>query len=321
MSGILRDALKARSADFNRRAQQALRSRPSLEMDVFAELLKEGLAPLIEAIDTQAPERRHAAIEAGYDLALEIAALGLGRSGFAPSLIRLWKILPAQIAFLAPAFRSGLAALGNALLFLRGQEGVRVGEWLDRLERLPAQGAALRDAALVLSWRCGVAAWRLPALEAAARLSAESFRICTDLEGFPACLESLRMDPWWDPHRPPGPRVAGWIGDFLGNDGPFREPPGVRVAGDRLVVAGGKHPLELHADRFGMMLIPHSEPSPPDADRKAAPIACAWLGNTLSVPSGRIEPGFPARGMAAVGVNGVVAVYSPFSFRIAVVTP
>jgi hypothetical protein len=320
MSEILREALAAQSETFNSRVKHALRANPSLEPDVLAALLKEGLAPIIDAIDAKAPAYRAQAVFQGFDLALEVSALGLGRNGAAPSMIRLWKSLAGQAESMAADFKRELASVSNALLFLRGQEGARAEEWLERLERLPPLGSHLREALLVLAWLCGVAPWRKRALLAARSLPADLCEACFGEDGLHKSLERLEADPWWDPKRGKGPRLMKWIGDFAGNDGPFLEPPKVRVVGDRLVVEGGAHLLELHADRFGVMLIPHSVPTG-KGGASGTLAGFTWKQESLHTSNGSIKMDFPEEGRGAVGLNGVIAVSSPFSFRIAVVAP
>jgi hypothetical protein len=128
---------------------------------------------------------------------------------------------------------------------------------------------SLLQAAQVAAWRCGLAHYRLTALDRCAGLNPAAVLVALGVPGRPAvtpeqlqaAVARLRNDPWLDPvtaftdsvperHL----RLVRRVGAFRGFGGQFLAPPEVTLSGGQLVVNDGDNHWLLFADRFGATL-------------------------------------------------------------------
>lgn len=311
--------LSAGRAEFNHRALLARKARPSLEMDSLVRVLKEGLAPLVEACEAARPEKASLVASEGYDLALRLAALGPGRGGFLESVLALWRSLARRPADWCDQPGSSLGRTTNALLFLRQQDGFRQQDWIEGVGSPLAEGSSLEARGTFLGWTCGFAPLRDAALSCAPILPDALLALALGCPQPRPVLEGLASDPWWS-HEPSGPAVAWKLGGFEGSEGVFPEPPICMVCGGRLVVVSGPRRYRLYADRFGAQLLAAGDASSavPDA---GATVSHRWSIEGLVTSRGTVPVPFPEGQRAVCEAGGVVVVSSPLSFWLLVVAP
>lgn len=308
---VLKDLLDSNRSDFNRRVEAARRADHSLDVTWFSRLLVEGLDPLVESLSS--PTLGAWASQA-FDLGLELSRQGRCKGPMADRIPRLWKALAGMSRGLAPDFRQNLSKITNALFNLE-RWGGRPDEFLDLLESVGAGSNDPVGIVLVLSWQCGVPQLRLAALEHARQMP---HGVLADLLGTDALhggLEAWATDPWWRKTRKP-PHIAGWIGGFTGDDGPFPLPPVVQAFEEGIFVKSGPRVFQLHADRFGQFLAAAesmpSSPPPPLADTERS-------GGTLRLPGGTVDLPFPPQGLGVARLGQTIVATSPVSFRVCIV--
>jgi len=311
--------LVAGRAEFNRRALLARKACPGLEAGSLARLLKDGLAPLVEACEAACPAKVSLVASEGFDLALRVASLGPERAGSLEGVLALWTSMARRPADWCERPGAVVGRTTNALLRFRLADGFRLDSWIEGVGGTLGEGAPLEDRAAFLAWTCGFAPLREHALAAAARLPDGFVAMALGCTEPRRALEGLASDPWWG-MEPAGPRVVWKLGGFEGADGLFPEPPVCLVVEGRIVVASGGRLYRLHADRFGAMLRPVGDAAGIRADAPA-PGAPEWSAEGLATPRGVVPLPFPEGDRAMVAAEGVVAVWSPLSFWLLVVAP
>lgn len=269
ITGALAAVLEARRDRYNALFAEARQRRPRLAPAAFADVLRVTVAPLAAAVAAAAPERLTPAVDALYELALDLTGQDLlGPGARNPHLVNGWgTLLPGLARFVAEAPRGVGGAISNALYNLAATPGARPAEWsglMLRLAEVSPDAAALLTAGQVAAWRAGMAHYRAGALAVSRTLPPTLVRVALGLPAAPdpveKLIEALAADPWLDlaqRHVPPSARqlrVVARVGAFRGFGGEFLRPPIVEAAGEHLLVSDGEAAWLLVADRFGATL-------------------------------------------------------------------
>lgn len=323
VSRAFAEVLAAGRGGFNHRVREAQRDFPAFRTDTFLCFLKEGVDPVVVAVERLDRSRLPAAVLAAYEVALELAGRALvGPSARSPALGEAWRSLFPHLAGLIAAQPARvLGLLSNAIIHLEGIGGARVGQWTEELAALAPHLQSveqLRVAGQVLAWRAGAAHFRAGAFAAAATLpDALALRAfgAGGWRTWQAFRQDAEHDPWWsgsDPHAMRARRVGG----FSGFGGPFAMPPDIRVAGEAFLVKSGDRYSLLIADAYGAVL------RPADADEfdiaGAAAPRCdhKMRDGVLHVGSQRIELDVPEQGLVVCATAATIAIASPYTHTI-----
>ncbi|MFC1857592.1 hypothetical protein ACFL9U_06125, partial [Thermodesulfobacteriota bacterium] len=186
-----------------------------------------------------------------------------------PLVAWLWeKLLPNMAHLIAAAPRRLVSSISNALYNLTAQKGSHEGQWLKTMVpivRLCRSPDIYLEAGKVAAWRCGMAQYRLGALEACDTLPPEIFAHIFGLapalneEHKQIILKKLSANPWYDPVLDPREinlalEIVRVAGGFRGSGGPFESPPQVKADKDRIFLFDETYYWQLHADIFGTYL-------------------------------------------------------------------
>lgn len=308
---VLKGLLGANRAEFNRRVEAARRADHSLDAAWFTRLLKEGLEPLVEPLDSPTVG---AWVSQAFDMGLELARQGRCKGPMADRIPRLWRALAPMAAGLGPDFKQNLSKITNSLFQLE-RWGGRPDEFLERLEGIAPGAHDPLAAVVVLGWRCGVPQLRKAALAHAKGMDPALVGSLLGDEALRGGLEAWSTDPWWSAERTPA-RIVGWIGGFTGDEGPFGFPPRIHSFPEGIVVESGVRLFSLHADRFGQFLTPLS--SLPDGEARTFPKE-EISGNVLRFPEGQVRLPFPPEGLVLARSGRLVVACSPLSLRLCLV--
>ena len=309
IGGAFARALAEERIRYNALFGEARRAYPALDGQAFARLLEQTLAPLIEAVDQQSPERTSAAVDALYELSLDLLGRDLlGPQARSPWIQTAWeRLLPDLARFVALEPQRTAGAVSNALYNLAQTPGARPQEWISRLLRihpLCPDVNTLLQAGQVLAWLSGMAHYRSSALARLAQMGSAAhpgentngggasshsalLQALLQLPGqiqMDQALDWLEKDSWWRPDsshlplsvqgRPTGLGIAARIGAFSGFGGEFTTPPRVGFNGEHFIVRDGTANWALFADAFGACLqripLPTTAGSP--QGRGAAPL-------------------------------------------------
>ncbi len=341
IGGRLAKVLAEGRGRYNALFAAARKTWPLLDAEAFAGHVRAAVAPVAEAVADAAPARVEAAVDALYEVSLELCAKGLiGERSRVPGFGDAWAALLGAVAgLLAAAPRVVAPSLTNALYNLMVAPGVRWRAWTDDLRGLAplcADAEALLGAGQVLAWRAGLAHFREGALDVSARLPTPVARAALGVApgGAPPVdelVERLRRDPWLHPGRAAEAaeggralRLVAAVGGFRGFGGPFIRPPAVAVAEGRFLVSDGDEVWVLAADVFGATLrrTPGAAPPvPPSAKRlEAGEFTVDGEGGVSHDGERRVFPELldPA---SAASDGTTLAVTVPLSHRVYLVAP
>jgi hypothetical protein len=255
----LQAVLRSGRDHFNSLFAVARHQYPDLDAEVFKEFLVASVEPMTVAVEAAVPDRTGAVVQAAYEVGLDLLGQRLIGRGARHGFIEAgWqRVLPRYPRLLAQHPFELLAATSNALHQIAATPGARPELWIARLAEL-ADGVPdlerWRRVGQLVSWRAGLAHFRLGALEAAVSLGEALARAALGVPPEGGDWNTLRTrlaaDPWFDPSASQAPEVH-WVGGFRGFGGLFPEPPRVtRIGGHTLVQSGGGAWL-LTADVFG----------------------------------------------------------------------
>ncbi|HJZ54753.1 MAG TPA: hypothetical protein VKE74_07320 [Gemmataceae bacterium] len=257
-------ALEAGRERFNARFAQARRAFPRLEGQVFLDLLRRRVDPVLQAIAERDEGQVAAATDVLYDVTLELLGKGmLGQTARQPDFERLWtEALTGTAVLIARQPGELIGRLSNALYNLLTTSGCRAAEWCQQMAGLASDvpdADTFLKLGMVAAWRCGMAHFRTAALELARKLPpAAVARILlppmSNTAQLLAAVERLEADPWFNPSNPnppPGPRLVAEVGGFRGFGGGFRSPPTVFASAGHLYAGDGESTWLLTADAFG----------------------------------------------------------------------
>jgi hypothetical protein len=316
INGVLAEALARGRSRYNARFAAARRAHRRLTAEAFAPVLRDLVAPIVEAVAAQAPDRVDAAADALYDLALDLTGREcLGAGARHKAVNSLWKeLLPrtGRLMAVEPARLAG--SLTNLVYNLENEAPKRAGDWLQWMTGLidrPATVDQCLDVGVVLAWRCGLAHFRESALQRLASLPEQwRWAVVADGAGRPPkgvdLAEMWRRDPWFDPLAKSGGEkrldLVERVGGFRGFGGPFIQPP-LAAAADGVIYAFDQEAVfTVHADRFGASVKRFSGRPPKPVRKKAGDFSVSLQGEICS-PAGRLKaPVFAAHtSLAAAG--------------------
>jgi hypothetical protein len=255
--------LSARRAEYNAQFLAARRAAPELDEAAFKEFLTRSLNPLAAAVAQHDSTALLEVVDAAYGVGLELLAQRLAGPRAHHHHIdgAFEQLFPALVRFVAQAPGVVLPRLCNALHQLATTPGARPSEWCAALVALAPRVEnveTLLSAGQVCAWLCGLAHYRIGALELCRRLP-ESLALAA--LGAPAgagiaeIVTRLERDPWFVPSAPQlGFRVVGRIGGFRGFGGAFLAPPRIVRVEQELFVWSGDDAWLLVLDAFGCTL-------------------------------------------------------------------
>lgn len=289
--------LAAGRGRFNARVAQ-MRSRvPTFDAPVFAAFLREGVAPVVEAVAARDPQAAMSCAEAAFDHALELVGRRLVGPGARSELPqRVWtQLLPWLATHVAAAPAALIAELTHAALHLEAVPQARGIQWIDHMRRLGPRCESreqLLALGQVLAWTAGLSHFRAGALERLAALPPELARkvlIAPAELSVESMCSRLRADRWWSPAEGVMNAAArGFeVGAFTGFGGVFPEPPQARAAGEDFVVRSGDRHFWLLVDAYGWTL--HAAPSfefemlPARSENASTRVVCSPLSHRLHV--------------------------------------
>lgn len=257
-------ALAADRDRFNARFAQARRTWPRLDAASFLNFLRRRIDPVVAAIAEHNAAHAPQAVEAFYEMSLELIGKGLaGPNARDVEFEPLWaELMTRTAAALAWSPRELIAPLTNALYNLTQTPGCRAAEWCRLVGSVAANSAdvgQIRAAGQVAGWLCGMAQYRDSALELARTMPANLAAALllapgSSTELLPSVLERLSADPWFRPDRDRSReelRIVAEVGGFRGFGGVLLRPPLVASEGDSLYVSDGTSCWLLLADAFG----------------------------------------------------------------------
>ncbi len=314
LSPVLARLLAAGRPQFNARVAEARRARPGFKGELLAQAIRKRLDPIVVAVDSVAPERVAAVVEAGFDVLLGLAGHGIdGERG--ALLDRVWNQLGIALArSVAEQPFAVLAMMSNAALAIAATPGARVDDWIERMSAIAplVTAATLRVAGQVVAWRSGMAHFREGAIVAADSLPDAVAVAAIGAVGSWADIRGvLAKDPWWTPAGDPSPGIT--FGGFAGFGGPFTEPPAVRAGPQGFLLRSGAKTGLLVADAWGATLHP-ADAAQFDSAKAGAPILID--GALVVAGDRRIATGLPSEGLAAAATANSVAIVSRYSHQV-----
>ena len=253
----LHAALCDRRDYFNARFESARHVAPRLNADALFDFIRQAMAPLVLAVDTQTPERVPAVVDAGFAVGLSLVSAGIWPSS--PRIGLLKRAYTTTFCALSQALALDphhlLPKLSNALL----TPGLNAELWLACMEGMagalttPAQ---VLDAGIVCAWRCGLAHYREAALTRLELLpNAALSALFAPQQGDVSALKAALVSRWYRADAPLlGNQIAARVGAFVGLGGQFSAPPIVCSDGVDLYVRSAVSQWLLIADAYGMSL-------------------------------------------------------------------
>lgn len=332
ISPPLAAALQAGRARYNAMFAAARRTDPSLDGEAFADVLRTTVDFVAAQVNTLAPERVPAVVDALAEVALELLAKQMiGPAARDPVLAEGWGLLLAGLAgHVAAEPQTVVAAVTNALCHLGTFPGARH-RWVDALLRggpLCRDVPTLLDLGKAAAWRAGLAHYRDGALGVLRRLPDPIARSAMGLpaDAGPTAAEiadRLAADPWTgperlaDPQRPAaGLKLVARVGAFRGFGGDFANPPTVAAAEGRFFVRDRENCWLLHADAFGAVLHRLPPDEFPPAGEGSAAIGIDKKGRVFHTDGRTAAFGFLAGRTSAACDGTTLAVTVPLSHRV-----
>lgn len=329
LSAPFAQVLAAGRESFNARVVAAKRRYPGLDPNAFALFLQASVDPLIVAVAAVAPHSVAPVTVAAYDMALELVGQTLAGPGARTTYLdQLWRQLAPHFAgLIAQQPLPVLGALSNAMVNLSKVADARCELWLSEMTRLSVHAttlAALQTLGQITAWRCGLAHFRLGALQLAdqlePRVALAAFGL-TDGD-WPSVYQGLLADPWWAPGaavRSDLP-IGVEVGQFAGFAGWFSQPPEVRACHDGFLIKSAERYSYLLADGYGSVLHAATVQEFAAAASFIASVDAAKLplikGSGLLLNGLLIDLELPAGSIAVTCNAHTVAVTSPYTHAI-----
>ncbi len=269
--GFFTQALKRGREGLNARFAYARRMNRNLDPSAFMDVLKDFVAPVLEAAGKQLDgdaQKIDPLMQALYDLALELSSQGyLGEESRSSLVNDVWqRLLLAILPFLTHAPVKVVSSFSNAAANLDQNKNVDGGKWIDLVADLSTRCKdveELLNLGMVLSWRCGMAHYRKTALTVWHRLPtdlmAASLGFVDDGNKVPEeeVMVQALADPWFKPKadfdlaKKKKLAVVGEVGSFRGFEGFFQNPPKVGIANGRIYGWDDQACWSIHGDCFG----------------------------------------------------------------------
>ncbi len=321
----LAQVLAANRGRYNAKFAEARHYQPKLEGEIFAELLRTLVAPIVEAT---APEATETVTEALYDISLELLAQDfLGPNSRYPAIVSGWThVLPKLARHLANQPRAMIGAVTNGIYNLSLTPGARPGAWMNdllALGKVCEDTPTLLKAGQVCAWRAGLAHYRAGALALCKDLPPVVAHLALglsadDSQPLDVLLGRLETDPWYRPGSndiatEPQLKIVARVGAFRGFGGLFLVPPIVEPAGEGFLVTDGEGTWLLMADAFGATFQRMSRPN------TQPPMETPFKINRSGTISGqRLIAPFPelAQSTSTAGNTHTFAVTVPYSHAV-----
>lgn len=270
MSDSFSHLLQARRGYFNARFAQTQVTHPDLDGDAFLNVLRESVAPVVQAVAQANPDTMLVVGQHLYDLALDLFADGLFTGG---SIVEhVWRgLLPLLAPFLIQQPQRVAASVINAAYNISQTPDARPQEWINTMRALAplcANAGILLQAGQVAAWRAGMAQYRLGALQILKTLDVFLAHTIFGLDANsrnPDVSElhyALMANPWYDPTdgRPQTAdrkriQIVKRVGAFRGFGGTFLSPPHVTWTAQGFVAGDGTENYLVMADVFGAVLV------------------------------------------------------------------
>lgn len=160
-------------------------------------------------------------------------------------------------------------AVSNAVANITAAAGGNVLEWVNIMLGIGRHTTGLDEfleAGKVAAWRCGLAHYRVGALEICDKLAPDLIKTALNIPGdvdlsAAVPVSRLKEDPWFEPGnagKPPDKSrlIIRRSGAFSGFGGPFITPPQVRSGRRGFVVQDAERYFIFFADIFGSVLLP-----------------------------------------------------------------
>lgn len=278
-----------------------------IDPGAFMEHLQNTIAPIVDSVARDIPERANGLLDALFTVSLELYSRSLLGPGSRHSVVTdVWnQILPKIPTLLMRDPRRIAASLSNAGYNLGSSRSARPTFWISEMTRLSLHCTSVQEfleAGKIAAWRAGMPQYRNGALAAAQSLApaiaAESLELPrgTKADAITKILERMRADPWAAPSDPVGTapaRLVARTGAFRGFGGEFARPPKVWASKNCLYVSDGDSNWQLVSDRYGSMFAridspPREERTPPDI-RVTPAGAITWGADKLQAPVSEIS--------------------------------
>ena len=261
--------LQARRGYFNARFAEKQIAQPQLDADVFLNILREQVAPVVQAVAALDADSALVAGQNLYDLALDLYAQGLlGPAARTSILSTAWQeFFPSIAAFIVQQSQRVPASLCNALYNLAQTPGARPDEWMQNMRAVAsfcADAEVFLRAGQVAAWRAGMAHYRLSALSILKTLDAKVARTLFGLDADAAQPDTAALhyafvaNPWHNPALANQSatsqnkiQILKRAGAFRGFGGLFLSPPRVMWTRDGFVARDGDNSFLLFVDAFG----------------------------------------------------------------------
>ena len=342
VTGPFAQILEANRARFNARFVEARRFQPRLDPAAFSDHVRSVVAPLVEAVAPEHPDKAAEVAEALFDLSLDLIGHEfLGPNSRYPFIVEGWRfLLPRLSRFVAEAPREFVGSVTNALYNLSTTPGARPGEWaasLLKLAEVCPDAPTLLRAGQVAAWRAGMAHYRLTALDLCRDLPPPAALIALGLSPqadhppLDTLIDSLKANPWLGPaSNLQSPisnlQIVSRVGAFRGFGGLFLAPPAVMSTADgQFVVRDGEQAWLLTADLFGATLHRADGESLPAKSRPCAHFQIDPAGRVSKISVSGQKPShsqtFPdLKGFTAAADNSTtLAVTTPLSHAVVLV--
>lgn len=261
--------LKGRRGDFNARFAEKQITHPDLDGDAFLELLRQEVAPVMEAVGQVKAESALVVGQVLYDVVLDLFADGLlARDGV---LAQVWReLLPSLASLLVQEPQRVAASVLNGAYNISQTSGARPAQWIAVMRGvapLCADAETFLRAGQMAAWRTGMAQYRLDALQILKGLDGNIARVIFGLDAdasepdTSALHYALMANPWYVPVDSGQPtadkkelRVVKRVGAFRGFGGTFVGTPRVSWTRAGFVASDGSENYLLMADAFGATL-------------------------------------------------------------------
>ena len=259
------EAIELERESLNQRFKFAARQH-RIDPQAFLEHMTERVNPIIAAVHAVFPERLRIVTSELFNVSLDLfAASLLSADAELPILDRLWReLLPKIPQFIARDPHRVTGSLCNAVLQIYRQTASGAEDWLNRMGEMAPRCSSpqqMLDAGKVLSWTCGMAQYRIAALQSARQLDHELlvriFALPESItsEQMTGLLDRWEQNPWQAPSAdsPTSNAViqVATVGAFRGFGGAFLSPPTVAFEEGNLIVDDFRSIWQLYADRFG----------------------------------------------------------------------
>jgi hypothetical protein len=271
ITGPMAETLKRGRERFNTKFAYARHAYPTLDAAVFVDHLRFVVQPIATAAHAASPEKIDDVVDALYDLSLELTGKGLfGEQTRYPAILRGWTdLFPSLAHLLVNDARRFAGAVTNALYNLSVTPNARPTFWIDVMKEIGARCkdvSSFLETGKVVAWRCGMAHYRMGALEACLNLDPQVARAAlaipdTNSVAIETIVDRLKRDPWLSPAMVS--EGGGWkktlkimnpVGAFRGFGGLFTSPPEVALSDGELIVFDNENCWLMTADLFGATL-------------------------------------------------------------------